>query len=221
VNVCTRAAPLAAALLVAALAGPTLLAAQRRVPIFWGAISGAAVTARSAYANASAVFKGPAFAGEGGVAWGRLSLHVGYGEGSLRADTGGRVLRRDYVEGFAFFGGTPLERFEVVAGPRARAYATDARTERWLFWELHSRYEAPIVGSLISGYAELWGALGGSVNVVEAFRSEWGGAAAILIRPRSAPLTVGLRYSIDEARLRDARRETVEGLTFTVRYSSR
>jgi hypothetical protein len=202
----------AAALLLLAL--PLSLAAQR--PRIGATLYGSALEARSVLPGAGEALSGNAFGGEGRVLWRRLTVAVGYGQGSLDPDTAGPAAR-DYVEGYALLGGRVLSWLELRAGPHARAYVTPAGTQRWLFWELRARFDAPVVTDWIRGHAELWGVVSGSVNVAESFGSARGGTAGVTARLGGTPLWARLQYGIDEARLANGtRRETVEALTLAL-----
>lgn len=212
--------PPRSALQVAALiaaAAPAPLVAQRRVDL-WGVASATAAKARSRYPAGVEALSGFVLGGEGGASWGPVSLRVGYVHGSLDPDTVGPASR-DHTEGFVLLGGRPVSGLEIAAGPHARAYVTSAGTQRWLFWELHARYETAIVRPLIHGYAELWNAVAGQVNVAEGFNSGRGGTAGIVFRPKGGRFALRLCYAIDETRLGSGkRRETVEGVTFAMGY---
>lgn len=206
-----------AALIAAGSALAAPLASQQRLAYRAG-VTATGVTARSALpADPQQRVSGLALGVEGDLAWNRLALHLGYLRGSLRPH--GAAEARDQVEGYALVGVSPLPGVEILTGPHARAYVVDGLTERWLFWGLRARYEAPILDPAVGGYAELWGALGGSVSVAEPFNSARGGSAGLRFRLAAGRVAVRLGYMIDEARLgAGTRRETVEGITVAVGF---
>lgn len=162
---------------------------------------------------AAATFAGFVLGGEGWLRWGPASLHAGYVEGTVRSG----AAHRTYVNGFGLLG-IEWHGFLVAAGPHARAAVAPAGAERRVFWEIHGRYEAPILEPWVSGYAEGWGVVSGQVGGAGAVDAARGGAAGILVRPSGGNLGLRLAYAIDAVQLGGAGRETVETMTLAVGF---
>lgn len=205
--------------LAALLTVPLGTTAQAQRFAFGTALWGAGARARSAYPGGVEALGGPVLGFDVRVVRGRFGLRVGYGQGKLNPDTAGPEART-YVDGFVHLTGRVTEELELGLGPYARAYGTDAGTQRWLFWQLRARYETGIVTPVVRGFAEIWMGVSGTVNVAEAFDGSRGAAAGVLWHVadwRNSPLTLRLTYAIDEARLGDgARRETVERTSLAI-----
>ncbi len=206
-----------AILAVATALAPASLPAQRLE--FGGAVWGAGAKARSVYAGGREALTGPYLGFDAHVQRGRVGVHLGYGQGSLDPDTAGPQTR-DYVDGFLLLTGSPVTGLDLGVGPYARAYGTDAGTQRWLYWTLRARYQAEIVIPVVEGFAEVWTSFAGSVNVSESFDRARGGTVGVLwtvTRFRGSPVKLRLSYAIDEGRLGNgARRETVELTTLAI-----
>lgn len=205
-------------LLTAAVAlAPVSLGAQRLE--FGAAVWGAGAKARSVYTGGREALTGPYLGFDVHLRRGRVGLRLGYGQGRMEADTAGPQTR-DYVDGFILLSGSPVTGLDLGVGPYARAYGTDAGTQRWLFWQLRARYQANIVVPVVEGFGEVWTSFTGSVNVAESFDGARGGTVGVLwtvTRFRGSPVKLRLSYAIDEARLGNgARRETVELTTLAI-----
>ena len=208
--------------LVALVAGAAL-ALPGRAPAqffqqvrFSGALLGGSLKVRSALPTGAEALSGAVFSGEGRAEWQRFSLTAAYGQGKLDPDTAGPAAR-DYVDGSLFLGGRPVDWLELQVGPYARAYTSKSGVQRWLFWQLRARVDAPLVADRIRGYAEGWTALAANVSVAETFDGAFGGVAGVVGRVGRSPWSVRVQYAIDETRLGSGvRRETVEGLTLAV-----
>jgi hypothetical protein len=204
---------------IAALLSATPARGQRPDVSF--AAWGSGITVRSLYPGGAERLAGSILGGEGAIRWRRLSLRVLYGEGSVKPDTAGPA-DRDVVDGLVLLGASPVAGLDLMVGPQARAYVTGAGTQRWLFWVLRARYEASVLAPLIKGYAEAWAAVSGSVSVSEAYDSDRGGAAGLVVRPGDGRFSVRLAYAVEETRLGSgARRETIEGVSIALGYGRR
>ncbi len=214
---------------VAAAQGPDTTAADIQEPesqrprgpgfSYGAAVWGAGAQARSVYPGGAEALQGPVLGFDIRVRRGRVGLRVGYGQGKLNPDTAGPEVRT-YIDGFVHLTGAITQGLELGVGPYARAYGTDAGTQRWLFWQLRARYETGIVGPVVRGFAEIWIGVSGTVNVAESLDGSRGGAAGVMWHVadwRNSPLTLRLSYIIDEARLGSgARRETVERTSLSI-----
>jgi hypothetical protein len=159
---------------------------------------------------------GTAFGAEAAVGYWLAELRGRYVQGSLSAEGGSDA--GDLVEGELLLGVRPIEAFQLRVGPHARSYVTPTGTTRWVQWEVHGRFEAPLLldGSLRS-YLEGWYALSGDVNAPTPFqvgRGLEGGVGIVVPRTR---IRVHLAYRVDRGALEtDARTETVEQIQLRV-----
>jgi hypothetical protein len=209
---------------------------------WWAAVNLTAAVERIRFSNDSESLRGFIRGLEGGLDFGRLLLRGGYAEGSLRS--GSEDFQHDVADGFLLAGLRVLGGLEAALGLQARAWITSPGTERWLLWQMRLRYEAPLIGTLVHGYAELWRTASGSVNAVNVLRPDGGGAefltsidgkhvsktflgarggeAGIVFRGSGNAPMVRVGYTIDEARLETGGyRDSVEGFTIAIGYDSR
>jgi hypothetical protein len=209
----------------------------QNAPELWGYATATSVRERANLGLRNLTSSGTILGGEGGLAWEYVSLRAGYSQGTLSAEGD---LTHDYVESYAAIGVRIVAGFELVGGLHGRAFVTTEGTQRWTFWQLRARYEAPIFTPMVRGYAELWRAASGEVQsptsrtneqdllgiirlrlgrapIENALRSSGGGVAGIIVRPGSGPFAVRLGYAIDETRLSAQNyRSTLEGFTLSV-----
>jgi len=144
--------------------------------------------------------RGPAFAADAALGFGRLGVQLGYVRGRLSA-ADSTPLPRNVTEGAVAITFAVHRLLTVAAGPRARAYTSDVGTRRWLMWEARVHGEAPLHAEVASVYAELRGAFGGTTNTAMDFRESRGGEVGIWVRLSSAVLRIA--YSVDRTRGRD------------------
>lgn len=141
---------------------------------------------------------------------GRFELGFKYLEGSLGS--------RDLVEGAAALRFVATPWLVLHTGPHVRRYETSlgSGAERWAWWQVGARGEAPIVGR-VRGHAMLWQGLGLSVNVPPGSGTARGGEiGATILMPGLGPFRVGIAYSFDHASVQGASRsETVGALILT------
>ncbi|MBI1967345.1 MAG: hypothetical protein HYS40_05100 [Gemmatimonadetes bacterium] len=177
----------------------------------------AVVRVRSTIGPTREVLSGAVFGVEGHAAVWRLVLNVGYGQGSVKPDSGAPAPR-DVIEGRLLVGIRLVRGLSIKAGPHIRAYISDWGTQRWLFWEARLRGERTIVGG-VRGYAEVWRVLSADVNVLEPFDGGQGGEAGMLVALPRSPFWGRLAYGIERAKLGGGSRlETVEGVTLAIGY---
>lgn len=206
----------AAALALAAAS----LAAQTRPRAALGA-EGAWLRLHGQLGATRETLRGPALAGDGRLAIGRIVLGAGYLEARLEPD-GGTAPPRDLVEGRAFLGAEPWPWISVTAGPMVRAYVTDLAIERWVLWQARARVQGPLLRTTLATYVELWRALSSRVNLPDAVDRVQGGEAGVVYRPPHGSLWMRFAYRIDDAALgRGYRGETVEALSLTVGVGGR
>jgi len=206
--------------LVLAAAGLTLLgsavgAQQRLRATGWG--DGAIAQLGTQILGARESQSGPVFGGEGRLGLGSVTLGVGYLEGRLQPGTSGTPQGRDLVEARIFVSARPLSWLTLSAGPRVRAFVTDAATERWVLWEARARARNALASTPLQTYIELWRALSARVNLPEPVDHVQGGEAGVVLRPPGAALWFRLGYRVDGARLGGGlRSETVEAVSLAV-----
>lgn len=161
------------------------------------------------------------FGGDGSVGWRRLSLYLGYWQGSVNPDSAG-ASSRDVVEGYALLAGHITPWLELKAGPHVWTYTSNAGSQRWALFEGRLHAEGGLIGKTVATYFELWTALSGSVNAVQEFGSGVGGQGGLIYHDRRLPLWGRLGYSVEQARLSgDAWKETVQRVILGVGYAWR
>jgi hypothetical protein len=134
-----------------------------------------------------------------------------YRQGSLSTSDG--TGQRDVVEGQAMLGLRFIPWLKIEAGPRIRAYATPAGTERWVFWE--GRVEAAARVLRPAGWVSLrvGRALGADIPGL-AFDRGQGAEATLQLRLGRSPFWGRLGYWIHRASMGGGQRvETIQGLS--------
>jgi hypothetical protein len=168
---------------------------------------------RSASPTSRDEVRGLLFGGEGRLGVEFLSLRLGYAQGTVEDDPG--PARALFVEGFALLGVEPAPGLELTIGPHIRSRLVDGIRQRLVVWRLRGRFEGPILSPMVHGYVEA--TAGRPDRTLAGFTSWWGGAVGLVIRPGDGRIGLGASYAIDEARgERGERRETIEGLTFSL-----
>lgn len=199
------------------------------------AAAGTAVEVRSVLEGNRETYRGFLAGLEGRVRWDRLSLRLGYGQGPLDR-TFVDFRGRSFVDGFARMDVRVIDKLELGVAARARAYsagapsgpsllrmavtgAQQAGVQRWLLWELHGRYERLVIPELIGIYADGWWTRPGRINPDETYYGGRGGEVGLSVQPDWPSIAVRFGYAIDEIRIGNQRRETVERVTLTLGYS--
>ena len=162
-------------------------------------------------------FSGAAVGFQGVLSLWRLELGVRYLYGGLDSDQGD--VKLDFVEAEFLIGYRPIPWFTVKAGPHARAFESQAGTERWLFWELRARAQAALIAPQLGSYVELWGSVVGDVNFGPGFGGGRGLEAGLSYEPMSIPLWGRISYRIDRGTVSggsrsDSVQEVLIGLGF-------
>ena len=166
-------------------------------------------------------FTGTTLGGEGGLSFGPLVLRFDYVQGTV-SPVGGTAAARDLIEGGVRIGFRPLRWLTLSGGPHARAYVTDGRSLRWVFWEVRGRTESAFIGSAVTGYVEAWRAVSADVNLPETFDYAHGGEAGIVLQLSRVPVQARVAYRLDHAVLGGGSRlETVEGVVVAVSLARR
>ena len=197
--------------------------------------AGTAVELRSVINGNRETYRGFLAGVEGRVAWDRLALRLGYGQGPLDR-TFVDFHGRSFVDGYARVDVRVIDRLELGIASRARAYsagspsgpsllrmaisgAQQTGVRRWLLWELHGRYDREVIPELIGIYADGWWTRPGRINPDETYYGGRGGEVGLAVRPDWPPVAVRFGYAIDEIRIGNVGRETVERVTLTVGYA--
>jgi hypothetical protein len=208
-------APAAVAALLCAAVPPSLAAqglqGRAGLSVGW-------VRSSSALGTSADMLHGTVIGGEGRVGIGRVSIDLGYREGSIVTDDDSET--RDYAEGHFLLIVKTVPGILIAAGPHAHAYITNSGTQRWFFWSVRLRGEHDLIAPLFAGYVELWRSIGADVNVSEQFERAAGGEVGMNLRAGRSPFWGRVGYGIERAWLA-GRRETIEGLTVAVGFGRR
>jgi hypothetical protein len=198
--------------------------------------AGTAVEVRSVESGNLETYRGFLAGIESRVAWDRVSLRLGYGQGPLDR-TYVDFRGRSFVDGFARLDVRVIDGLALGIAGRARAYSTGSpggpsllrlaltgdrheEARRWLLWELHGSYARLVIPDLIGIYADGWWTRPGRINPGETYHGGRGGEVGLEARPAWPPLALRFGYAIDEIRIgSQGRRETVERVTLTIGYT--
>ena len=172
----------------------------------------------SRFGAAETRLTGSLLSGEAIATRGRLSARLRYGQGHVASDTSGR----DVVQGELLAGYQARPWLQVWVGPRARTFVVSGLSDRrWLFWTGGVGARGVIFPGRVDSFAELWLGFSGRLSRPAGSASGRGvelGLEAIV--PRQ-PLRFRLSYLVEQGRLDDGRRDTVEGFALAARYSFR
>ena len=212
-----RAVPVILAIL-ALLVGSQPLAAQNQTQLTFGAF-GAQEIVQSRTEESFGRFTGLVLSGEGILTRGKIWARLRYGQGRVTEREGTSPgLTRDIVEGEALFGIQATPWLTVFAGPTARAYATEDKDQRWLFWSVGGVARGTLMPGRMQTFVELWTALSANVTNPATRAAGRGADAGLELRiGASAPIWGRLSYRIESGRAADMR-ETVEAVALTVIY---
>ncbi len=187
------------------------------------------VWARSDFPGSSTVYRGPTIGGEGRLALAggkarKVFLSARYMEGKLSLENqpaaAGTAPNQEFVQGALAAIYQPTSWFEVSFGPQARAYSTDAGTERWIAWSLRSRVQAPLIARRLTSYFELWKSLSSSLNIAPGAGRVQGGETGLRYEPPGS-FGFSLSYHIDDALFKSpGQSETVEWLSAGIRWGA-
>ena len=207
------------AFLLLLCAAPVPLLAQQRLQFTFGG-TGAQEIVQSHTDATSDRFTGMVLGGEGLLLSDRFVVRLRYAQGGVTARDGSSSvgLKRDIVEGEATFGFRALPWLTLSAGPRAWAYTTDGKDQRWLFWAGRVGARGNLLPGRMQTFVELWGGLSASVTNTTAKAGGRGADAGLELRvSEQSPLWGRLSYRIESGHAGDLR-ETVEAVTFSVIY---
>ena len=207
--------PIVRALVLActlAPAWPLSAQAPPRAALFGGAMSARVEILAGGRAES---MSSPAFLGQGMLSAGRMLVELTYVQGRL-APGAGAIAGRDLVDGRVFVGVRPWDWLSIRSGAQARAFVLAGGTRRWVLGELCGRAESSLPGGVARGYVEIWVAPLGSSHTGERLDRARGGEAALTLHPPNRPLWAELGYRIDRVQWGGTRRETLEGVSFTI-----
>jgi hypothetical protein len=152
---------------------------------------------------------GATFGVAGDLDIGPARLGLGYRQGAIESEDA--VSSADLVEGYAALTVRPFASVRVGLIGDARAYLTDAGTERWLRWSGLIGAEARLTPAIRS-FLEIAIAFAGSTNVGTSLASGRGATGGVVARLPGSPITVSAGYRVDWGELSaGGRSDVVEG----------
>jgi hypothetical protein len=161
--------------------------------------------------NGTLRLNGTAFGIAASVGFGGVGLSLQYLEGPIRTDTS-----TTFVQGGAFLTVQPVPFAYLALGARARAFVTDAATDRWLEWQARTGVNSRLLPQLRS-YLSLWYGFAGSVNSGASLSNGRGVSGGLVFQPTGFPLWITAAYSADRSALTGGTRvDVVEEFTFSV-----
>ncbi len=197
-----------------ALACTAQLHAQSRWTATFGA-GAAREIVHSRFGSAQTRLTGSLLSGEAIATRGRLIARLRYGQGHVTSDT----IGRDVVQGELLAGYQARPWLQVWLGPRARTFVTSGLSDRrWLFWTGGLSARGGIFPGRLDGFGELWAGFSGRVNRPAASANGRGVEFGLDATLPKRPLRLRLSYLIEQGRLDDGRRDTVEGFALAARY---
>jgi hypothetical protein len=203
------------------MAGTLAVTAQLHAQSRWTVTLGAAAAreiVHSRFGSAQTRLSGSLLSGEAVATRGRLVARLRYGQGHVTGDTAGR----DVVQGEALVGYTARPWLQLWLGPRARTFVVPGLSDRrWLFWTGGLSARGAIFPGRVDSFAELWQGFSGRLNRPAATASGRGVELGLEAMLPKRPVRLRLSYLIEQGRLEDGRRDTVEGFAFAARYSLR
>jgi hypothetical protein len=172
---------------------------------------------QSRVAGAKTRLNGSLFSGEVVATRGRFVARLRYGQGHVTGDTTGR----DVVQGEALAGYTARPWLQLWLGPRARTFVAPGFSDRrWLLWTGGLSARGAIFPGQVGSFVELWQGFSGGLNQPASSASGRGVELGLETRFARRPWSLRLAYRIDQGRVSDGRRDTVEGFTLTAGYAA-
>jgi hypothetical protein len=201
-----------------AVLGALTLTAQLHAQSVWtvsvGA-SGAREIVHSRLGTAETRLSGSLFGGEAVATRRRFVARLRYGQGHVSSDTAGS----DVVQGEALLGYKARPWLHVWLGPRARTFVAPGLSDRrWLFWSGGLSARGGIFPGRVDSFVEVWRSVSGSLNRPAASASGSGAELGLEARLPRRPWRLRFAYRIEQGRVDDGRRDTVEGFTLTAGY---
>jgi hypothetical protein len=201
-----------------AVAGTLAVTAQLHAQSRWTVTFGAGAAREILhlrFGSAQTRLSGSLLSGEAFVTRGRFVARLRYGQGHVTGDTAGR----DVVQGEALFGYQARPWLALWLGPRARTFVSPGLSDRrWLFWSGGLSARGAIFPRRIDSFAELWQGFSGRLNRPAAPARGRGVELGLEATLPKRPVRLRLSYFIEQSRLDDGRRDTVEGFALAARY---
>jgi hypothetical protein len=200
-----------------AVLGALTLTAHLHAQSDWTVSFGAAGARAIVHSRVTAQTRlsGSLFSGEVVATRRRVVARLRYGQGHLTSDTAGR----DVVQGELLVGYEARPWLHAWLGPRARTFvAPGVSDRRWLFWTGGISARGGIFPGRVASFVELWHSLGGRLNRPASSASGSGVELGLEATLPRRPVRLQLSYLIEQGRLQDGRRDTVEGFALAARY---
>jgi len=204
--------------LACSVIGALTVTAQLRAQSRWTvslAAGAASEIVHSRFGAAQMRLTGSLLGGEAVVSRGRLAARLRYGQGRVSSDT----AARDVVQGDLLVGYAARPWLQVWLGPRARTFVTAGLSDRrWLFWTGGLSARGGIFPGRVDSFAELWQGFSGTLNRPAASATGRGVELGLEATLPKRPVRLRLSYRVEQGRLADGRRDTVEGFGVAARY---
>lgn len=203
--------------LTAVLAGSTTGGARLSAqgPRLVVGAGGAALRLQSSTRIGAGELNGIAPAAEGSLSVGRFALEGAYLEGTLHPGTGA-VASQDVIDGTLLLSARPAAFVRLKGGVHARSYATPGGTTRWVLWEVRARGVAPLGGSAVNAYMEIWRVITSATAGPAPLDQGQGGEAGLEATAWRGHAWLRLSYAIDDLRSGGGTvRQTVETFLLT------
>jgi hypothetical protein len=209
-----RGLPLAYSALLGALTLTAQLHAQSAWTVSVGA-AGAREIVHSRLGTAQTRLSGSLFSGEAVATRRRFVARLRYGQGHVTSDT----AASDVVQGEVLVGYKARPWLHVWLGPRARTFVAPGFSDRrWLFWSGGLSARGGIFPGRVDSFVELWQSFSGRLNRPASSASGSGVELGLEARLAKHPWRLRFAYRIEQGRVDDGRRDTVEGFTLTAGY---
>lgn len=148
---------------------------------------------------------------------GYLVARVRYVDGTLTSSDPA-TPDRGVADALVSVGVRVLDWLSIEAGPRTRAYSTDASTQRWGFVDVRLSGERVIVDDRVAMDLTLWRSVSGGFHESNVFDGAAGGDVGVAFKLWPQPLWARFAYRIDRGTGADPeRRDTFEQLLVTAR----
>lgn len=113
-------------------------------PVYGVYLSASFVRLHSALPAETRSSEGAIFGGDAGIVWHRLAVHGAYARGPI-VDSDLMTVPSEIEQAEATIGIRPIHAFEIGTGVLTRGYVIDDVMQRWTAWQIHARYELPLI----------------------------------------------------------------------------